>query len=36
MIKWLGMGISHLGIKEVEVTKAKGRHTVDNTVEMIK
>uniref|UniRef100_A0A0V0H7C2 Putative ovule protein n=1 Tax=Solanum chacoense TaxID=4108 RepID=A0A0V0H7C2_SOLCH len=34
--KWLGMGISHLGIKEVEVTKAKGRHMVGNTVGMVK
>ncbi|KAG5601131.1 hypothetical protein H5410_032501 [Solanum commersonii] len=27
LIKWLGMGISHLGIKEMEATKTKRRHT---------
>ena len=36
LTKWLGMDISHLGIKEVEATKAKRRHMEGNTVGILK
>lgn len=36
LINWLGMGISHLDIKEVEATKAKRRHTENNIVGIVK
>ena len=35
LTKWLGMDISHLGIKQVEATKIKRRHMEGNTVGIV-
>ena len=36
LIKWLEMGITQLGINEVEAKKIKRRYMEDNTIGMVK